>query len=62
MTIPCHPLFAGLGTLQRRTPEYFRIHASLVASYRESQGQRKTKRERALLKSKIFKQQGDISG
>ena len=62
MTVPCHPLFSPLGVLKIRTPAYYRIHASLVESYRHAKGARLTKRQRARIRSRIFKQRGEKDG
>lgn len=59
MTGPCHPLFSPLGTLRIRTPAYHRIHADLVRSYQAAKSALHTKRQRAEIRSRRFKQTGE---
>lgn len=62
MSSSVHMIFAPTGCLRRRASAYYRIHASLVESYRHAKSAARTKRQRSILKSRIFKQQGETDG
>lgn len=55
-----HMLFAPTGTLQRRTPAYYRIHAALVENYRASKSARLSKRQRAEIRHRSIRQTSEV--
>jgi len=58
--IPAHPLFAPLGCLRIKTPDYYRIHAALRAYSEEQKRAHLSKRQRGLMRKLKFRQNGEV--